>query len=91
MAVVFLVKKTGIVIPHQNSKYKIQNVLPSHFDNSKLICFMQETIKSRSPKGLIEGSSCFERCPEAKRSSTSLIASAQVISKNGIRLSESRV
>jgi hypothetical protein len=62
--------KTGIVIPHQNSKYKIQNTtFPSYFDNSKFnLLHAGNLLNTRSPKGLIEGLKLFfERCPEAKQ------------------------
>lgn len=62
--------KTGVVIPHQNSKYKIQNtVFPSYFDNSKFnLLHAGNLLNTRSPKGLIEGLKLFfERCPEARK------------------------
>jgi hypothetical protein len=62
--------KTGVVIPHQNSKYKIQNtVFPSYFDSSKFnLLHAGNLLNTRSPKGLIEGLKLFfERCPEAKK------------------------
>ncbi|WP_369769523.1 UDP-glycosyltransferase [Flavobacterium sp. WC2416] len=61
--------KTGVVIPHQNSKYKIQNtVFPSYFDSSKFnLVHAGNLLNTRSPKGLIEGLKLFfERSPEAK-------------------------
>ena len=62
--------KTGVIIPHQNSKYKIQNtVFPSYFDRSKFnLLHAGNLLNTRSPKGLIEGLKLFfERCPEAKK------------------------
>ncbi len=62
--------KTGVVIPHQNSKYKIQNtVFPSYFDSSKFnLLHAGNLLNTRSPKGLIEGLKLFfERCPDAKK------------------------
>jgi hypothetical protein len=62
--------KTGVVIPHQNSKYKIQNtIFPSYFDSSKFnLLHAGNLLHTRSPKGLIEGLKLFfERCPEAKK------------------------
>lgn len=61
---------TGVVIPHQNSKYKIQNtVFPSYFDSSKFnLLHAGNLLNARSPKGLIEGLKLFfERCPESKK------------------------
>jgi hypothetical protein len=63
-------KKTGIVIPHQNSKYIVQNsVLPSYFDSSKFnLLHAGNLLNARSPKGLIEGLKLFfERYPAAKK------------------------
>jgi hypothetical protein len=62
--------KTGVLIPHQNSKYKIQNtVFPSYFDSSKFnLLHAGNLINTRSPKGLIEGLKLFfERNPGAKK------------------------
>lgn len=62
--------KTGAVIPHQNSKYTIQNtVFPSYFDSSKFnLLHAGNLLNTRSPKGLIEGLKLFfDRCPEAKK------------------------
>jgi hypothetical protein len=62
--------KTGVVIPHQNSKYKIQSTLfPSYFDSSKFnLLHAGNLLNTRSPKGLIEGLKLFfERCPTAKK------------------------
>ncbi|SEG51272.1 UDP-glycosyltransferase [Flavobacterium urumqiense] len=62
--------KTGVVIPHQNSKYTIQNtVFPSYFDSSKFnLLHAGNLLNTRSPKGLIEGLKLFfERYPEAKK------------------------
>lgn len=62
--------KTGVVIPHQNAKYKIQNSgFPSYFDSSKFnLLHAGNLLNTRSPKGLIEGLKLFfERWPEAKK------------------------
>lgn len=62
--------KTGVLIPHQNSKYKIQNtVFPSYFDSSKFnLLHAGNLLNTRSPKGLIEGLKLFfERNPGAKK------------------------
>jgi hypothetical protein len=62
--------KTGVVIPHQNSKYKIQNtVFPSYFDSSKFnLLHAGNLLNTRSPKGLIVGLKLFfERNPGAKK------------------------
>ncbi|MFV8373867.1 UDP-glycosyltransferase [Flavobacterium sp. LB1P71] len=61
--------KTGVVIPHQNSKYKLQNtVFPSYFDSSKFnLLHAGNLLNTRSPRGLIEGLKLFfAKCPEAK-------------------------
>ncbi|RTZ08648.1 UDP-glycosyltransferase [Flavobacterium sp. GSP6] len=49
--------KTGVVIPHQNARYEIQNQdFPSYFDPLKLnLLHAGNLMKPRSPEGLIEG------------------------------------
>ena len=53
--------ETGIVIPHQNSKYEIQdNSFPFYFDVSKFnLLHAGNLMKQRSPRGLIEGFKMF--------------------------------
>jgi RNA recognition motif-containing protein len=53
--------QTGVVIPHQNSKYVIQNtVFPPYFDPLKFnLLHAGNLMKQRSPKGLIEGFKMF--------------------------------
>jgi hypothetical protein len=61
--------KTGIVIPHQNAKYAIQNPdFPSYFDRKKFnLLHAGNLLKQRSPKGLIEGFQLFlQKNPSAK-------------------------
>jgi hypothetical protein len=54
-------QKTGIVIPHQNAKYKVQNTnFPPYFDVSKFNLLHAGNLMSpRSPRGLIEGLKLF--------------------------------
>jgi hypothetical protein len=62
--------KTGLVIPHQNSKYEVQNnEFPSYFDPTKFnLLHAGNLLNTRSPKGLVEGLRLFfMRCPEAKK------------------------
>ncbi|RTY83280.1 UDP-glycosyltransferase [Flavobacterium sp. ZB4P23] len=49
--------KTGVVIPHQNARYEIQNQdFPSYFDPLKFnLLHAGNLMKPRSPEGLIEG------------------------------------
>lgn len=68
--------KTGIVIPHQNSKDISQNLghdtnLPSYFDDSKFnLLHAGNLIGGRSPKGLIDGFLLFlNQNPEAVKES----------------------
>ncbi|MBF4470304.1 UDP-glycosyltransferase [Flavobacterium sp. HJJ] len=64
--------KTGIVIPHQNSKYEIQNTdFPDYFDSLKFnILHAGNLMKQRSPEGLIEGFKLFlNQNPEARKES----------------------
>lgn len=68
--------KTGLVIPHQNSKYKITNIAnPVYFDATKFnVLHAGNLMKQRSPKGLIEGFKLFlEKNPEAKSESKLLL------------------
>ncbi|MDD3722645.1 MAG: UDP-glycosyltransferase [Lutibacter sp.] len=61
--------KTGVVIPHQNAKYKVQNTLfPNYFDVSKFnLLHAGNLMKQRSPEGLIKGFNLFlKQHPEAK-------------------------
>jgi hypothetical protein len=61
--------KTGIIIPHQNEKYEVQNtVFPSYFDVSKFnLLHAGNLMKQRSPEGLIKGFNLFlEQNPNAK-------------------------
>ena len=53
--------KTGIVIPHQSSKYKIKNSdFPDYFDPSKFnLLHAGNLMKARSPEGLIKGLQLF--------------------------------
>jgi hypothetical protein len=62
-------EKTGIIIPHQNEKYKVQNTtFPSYFDVSKFnLLHAGNLMKQRSPEGLIKGFNLFlEQNPNAK-------------------------
>ncbi|MBC7845876.1 MAG: UDP-glycosyltransferase [Flavobacterium sp.] len=49
--------KTGIIIPHQNAKYEVENnTFPSYFDKSKFnLLHAGNLLAQRSPVGLIEG------------------------------------
>lgn len=53
--------KTGIVIPHQNSKCQVRNLIfPNYFDTSKFnLLHAGNLMRPRSPEGLIEGLSLF--------------------------------
>ncbi len=53
--------KTGVVIPHQSSKYQIQNLnFPDYFDSSKFnLLHAGNLMKARSPEGLIKGLQLF--------------------------------
>lgn len=64
--------KTGIIIPHQNTDYRVQNIhLKEYFDASKFtLLHAGNLMKQRSPEGLIEGFKLFlERNNEAKKQS----------------------
>ncbi len=61
--------KSGIIIPHQNSKHIIQNTsLPSYFDNTKFnLLHAGNLLAQRYPQGLLEGFRIFlENNPTAK-------------------------
>tara|TARA_R110000868_G_scaffold14457_5_gene67366 strand:- start:17750 stop:18982 length:1233 start_codon:yes stop_codon:yes gene_type:complete len=61
--------KSGVVIPHQNSKYQEYNLdFPSYFDVSKFnLLHAGNLLSARSPQGLIEGLELFfEKCPKAR-------------------------
>ncbi|SHM95342.1 glycosyltransferase family protein [Flavobacterium xinjiangense] len=62
--------KTGIVIPHQNAKYMLKNmVFPDYFDVSKFnLLHAGNLMQQRSPEGLIEGLKLFlNKYPRAKK------------------------
>jgi hypothetical protein len=62
-------EKTGIIIPHQNAVYEIQNnSFPSYFDVSKFnILHAGNLMKERSPEGLLKGFYSFlKKNPEAR-------------------------
>ncbi|HEY6142817.1 MAG TPA: UDP-glycosyltransferase [Flavobacterium sp.] len=64
--------RTGVVIPHQNAKYNLENNnFPDYFDDSKFnLLHAGNLMKERSPKGLIEGYILFlNKNPEAARDS----------------------
>lgn len=64
--------KTGVVIPHQNTKYAIENdTFPEYFDVSKFnVLHAGNLMKQRSPQSLIEGFRLFlHQNPEAKNAS----------------------
>ncbi len=54
-------QNTGIVIPHQNANYELQNNdFPTYFDVSKFnLLHAGNLMKQRSPKGLLEGFNLF--------------------------------
>lgn len=53
--------QTGVIIPHQNAKYEVQNkVYPAYFDPSKFnLLHAGNLMKQRSPEGLIAGFKLF--------------------------------
>lgn len=62
-------EKTGIIIPHQNAKYEIQNDrFPSYFDVSKFnVLHAGNLMYERSPRGLLAGFKIFiNKNPQAK-------------------------
>lgn len=68
--------KTGVVIPHQNSKYdsefsELNGVMPSYFDASKFnVLHAGNLLAQRSPVGLVEGFRLFlNQHPEARKES----------------------
>jgi hypothetical protein len=68
--------QTGLVIPHQNTKYDPQNTtFPSYFDVSKFnILHAGNLMKQRSPEGLIAGFQLFlQHYPEAGKESRLLL------------------
>lgn len=81
--------KTGVVIPHQNAKYNLQNLgqdnnFTDYFDASKFnLLHAGNLMKQRSPKGLIEGFQLFLKTnPEAaKESKLILLGNASYHSK----------
>lgn len=71
--------QTGIVIPHQNSKYVVQNLaFPPYFDPSKFnLLHAGSLMKQRSPEGLIEGFKLFLlQNPEARNEARLLLLGA---------------
>lgn len=67
--------KTGLIIPHQNSKLKIQNIeYPKYFNSENFtLLHAGNLMMPRSPIGLIEGFKLFlEKHPDAK-SNTNLL------------------
>lgn len=68
--------KTGIVIPHQNANYEIQNHnLPDYFDITKFnLLHAGNLLAQRSPKGLLDGFELFlNQNPEAKQETQLLL------------------
>lgn len=68
--------KTGVVIPHQNSNYIIQNlILPDYIDASNFnLLHAGNLLAQRSPKGLLDGFELFlTRNPQAKKESKLLL------------------
>jgi hypothetical protein len=72
--------KTGVIIPHQNAKYNLQNSglndnLPDYFDATKFnLLHAGNLMKQRSPKGLIEGFKLFlKKNPEAAKESKLIV------------------
>jgi hypothetical protein len=64
--------KTGIIIPHQNADYKINDVaLPDYFDKTKFnLLHAGSLMPTRSPYGLLEGFLLFlKNNPQAKANS----------------------
>lgn len=62
--------ETGVVIPHQNSNYHIQNHhLPNYFDATKFnLLHAGYLLSQRYPQGLLEGFKLFlEKNPEARK------------------------
>lgn len=68
--------KTGLVIPHQNTKYNLEqnNNLPNYFNPSKFnLLHAGNLMKQRSPKGLIEGFLLFLKNNEEAKKDSKLI------------------
>ncbi|HEY9220455.1 MAG TPA: UDP-glycosyltransferase [Lutibacter sp.] len=68
--------KTGVIIPHQNAKYEVQNkVFPAYFDPSKFnLLHAGNLMKQRSPEGLIKGFNLFlKQYPEAQKDARLLL------------------
>ncbi|WP_233588545.1 MULTISPECIES: UDP-glycosyltransferase [unclassified Flavobacterium] len=68
--------QTGVVIPHQNAKYVVQDTsFPSYFDVSKFnVLHAGNLMKQRSPEGLIAGFQLFlQHYPEAEKESRLLL------------------
>lgn len=68
--------KTGVIIPHQNSKYEMKQVdYPDYFDVSKFnLLHAGNLMKQRSPEGLIKAFKLFlQRNPEAGKESQLLL------------------
>ena len=67
---------TGLIIPHQISKYEVQNTsFPSYFDVSKFnLLHAGNLMKQRCPEGLINGFKMFlNKNPDAKSESRLLL------------------
>ncbi|WP_255512730.1 UDP-glycosyltransferase [Flavobacterium sp. GT3R68] len=67
---------TGVIIPHQNMSYAVQNsVFPSYFDGKKFnLLHAGNLMKQRSPEGLIEGFKLFLRLnPDAVKDARLLL------------------
>lgn len=67
--------QTGIVIPHQNAKYVVQNnSFPSYFDVSKFnMLHAGNLMKQRSPEGLLKGFLLFLKNNPTAKDDTKLI------------------
>jgi hypothetical protein len=67
--------KTGVVIPHQNARYEIQNQdFPFYFDPLKFnLLHAGNLMEHRSPKGLIEGLQLFFKNKSEARNEVRLI------------------
>jgi hypothetical protein len=68
--------KTGVVIPHQNSKYEVQNrAFSGYFDHSKFnLLHAGNLMQHRSPEGLTKGFNLFlKQHPEARKDSRLLL------------------
>jgi hypothetical protein len=67
--------KTGILIPHQNSKVEVQVAdLPAYFDLSKFnVLHAGNLLDARSPKGLLDGMQLFLQNNPAARNDVRLV------------------